>query len=192
MGRDAVLTFCACGDEVFVFDFLGLGEFLEWDEATCGEAEFGGAAEERGGIDWIDEFDEEDLHVDGVPAFLGADPFGATGFAFADRVGVALFGESGVETSDFGVDAIVHADDFFAGFEHGVGRVGSCEGVESESAVGGFEMGGFAESGGSVEEPCGGPVEHVGEGGGRGAEAGVAAAGVVEPRGGMFRAGEVD
>ena len=64
--------------------------------------------------------------------------------------------------------------------------------MESESAVGGFEMGGFAERGGSVEEPCGGPVEHVGEGGGRGAEAGVAAAGVVEPRGGMFRAGEVD
>ena len=192
MTRALVLTFCAGGDEVLVFDFLGLGEFLERDEATCGEAEFGRAAEERGGVDRVDEFDEEDLHVDGVPALLGADPFGATGFAFADRVGVALFGEGGVETSDFRVDAVVHADDFFAGFEHGVGRVGSCEGVESEFAVGGFEVSGFAEGGRAVEEPCGGPVEHVGELGGRWAEACVAAAGVIEPCGGVFRAGEVD
>lgn len=64
--------------------------------------------------------------------------------------------------------------------------------MESEFAVGGFEVSGFAEGGRAVEEPCGGPVEHVGELGGWGAEAGVAAAGVIEPCGGVFRAGEVD
>lgn len=59
-----------------------------------------------------------------------------------------------------------------------------------ELSVPGFEVRGLVERASALQQPCGGPVEHVAQWGGRGAEFCMRERGVIQPRQRTFGAGK--